>query len=248
MIGTGAIASARFLDEKAVKFNGTNQLLTIPDHPYMADTQGAWSFWFKLDTLLSAPGFKMLVSGDTVSSGNKVINLGVRRYAPYGSGTYVDLTIINMAGAAYGGMCLGADLAAGTWYHLTYGSGGNIYINSILQTKTVWSAALASPAGIWYSMLVGGTGRSIAVAGNYRPPTSVNWADVAINDLVYYNTPLTAGEVTEVYAAGKRTNPNRWTATLRAKIKSFYPFETSLNDKIGAQNWTAIGSPTYVTP
>lgn len=245
MIGTGAIASARFLDEKAVKFNGTNQLLTIPDHPYMADTQGAWSFWFKLDTLLSAPGFKMLVSADMVSGGNKVINIGLRRNAALGSGTFVDITIANPTIRAGSGTAV--PITAGTTYHVVYGSDANLYINGVLVTLVSWFYPLP-PAGTWYSSLVGGTGRNIAVAGNYRPPTSVNWADVAINDMVYYNAPLTAGEVTEVYAAGKRTNPNRWTATLRAKIKSFYPFETSLNDKIGAQNWTAIGSPTYVTP
>lgn len=245
MIGIGAIAASRFFDEKAVKFNGTNQLLTIPNHPYMADTQGAWSFWFKLDTLLSAPGFKILVSADMVSGGNKVINIGLRRNAALGSGTFVDITIANPTIRAGSGTAV--PITAGTTYHVVYGSDANLYINGVLVTLVSWAYPLPA-AGTWYSSLVGGTARSISVAGNYRPPTSVNWADVAINDLVYYNAPLTAGEVTEVYAAGKRTNPNRWTATLRAKIKSFYPFENSLNDKIGAQNWTAIGSPTYVTP
>ena len=243
MIGTGAIASARFLDQYAIQFNGSTQCLTIANHPYLADTAGAWSFWIKPTTVLSADGVRVLVSADINSGGSRIINIGLRRHPSFGTGTYLDITVVNPSAAGSSGSSV--PILAGSTYHIYYDSNANLYINGSAVTLVTWGVPVTP---IWYSALVGGTNRNIALAAAYRPPSIVNPYNGDINDTTYFNAPLTAGEITEVYNAGKRMNPNRWTASLRAKVKSFYPFEQDANDKIGAQNWTPINSPSYVTP
>lgn len=258
MIGAAAIASARFTDLKATNFNGSSQYAYVDNPSFKTDTQGAFAFWYKPTTVLSATALKTTVGYGVRDVGNDSLLQFVQRWntspsilAPYKSQPIPEVLARKTNGgtnnAAYGNHIF----VAATWVHWVIQSNGTAwthYINGASVGATAW---IGTNTGDWLGDISGSDHR-LVFGGRFRSNVADNFDDNQTNEAIYVNRPLTSGEITTLYNGG--TPPNIRGVGLGSALKSWWRFgdrgDTSslILDRIGTNHLTTVGSPTFVTP
>ena len=247
MIGTGAIASARFLDQYAIQFNGSTQYAYIDNPSFAGNTQGCFAFRLTpivLPTLGSRSG---IIGFAPNTAGNDSFFWISQRYssAPFGSFPRLELGTRKVNGGAFDLLDGSSTLVAGATISVVVQSNGTtsfLYINGVAQTV---SRISGSNAGNWLGDISGATKR-LTFGCEWFNNALLNPGNEKMNNALYVSRTLTGPEITEWHNGGTPNNPNR--LSFRPDIVSSWRFENNLLDSIGTNHLTPVGSPTYVTP
>ena len=251
----GSVISANvFRNALAMRLNGTNQYGWVNNPTFKADTSGCFSFWFKLDALLTVDGVQFIIGyGVNDVANNSVINIGLRRHSVTGTGTYLSINTRTTHGGTNNGVSgTTTPLAAGAWTYCeveTNGTTWSMRVNGVTQTITAW---FGSNTGDWLGDLSGSDHR-LVVGNNYNANAiGTAWFAGVLDEINYINRTLTGPESTLLYNGGTPTNPYR--AQFGSAWKSWWRCGDSrdtnaiLYDEIGTNNITLVNTPTFVTP
>lgn len=248
----GTIIGGKFFDDYAVQYNGTDNGHYLDSPSFASDTAGAIAVDVVIPTLLTSTGainILSLLNNDT-SGGNQFALLANYSSSVYGD-TNTHFSVQGWAGGNWARAGAPAGITAGQKYRVLFQSNGKIYIDGADAGPLVQQ--FTSPrqwTGQWMLAALNGSAPTTFGAGlRLRPNRSgVAFGKCTINNLIYYNAPLTAAEATADYNGGvsfdRRTN-----AALAAKLVEFWRFDGNGNAEISsANNLTAYGTPTYVAP
>ena len=258
MIGTGAIASARFLDEKAIQFNGTNQYAYKAAPSFQANTAGAFSFWYRPTSVRSSDGSHVLIALGNASgaANNAIFYIGLRRYV--GGGIINSIEIITRrtnGGTNSATAASGLTLTAGALYHVVVQSNGSawdIRINDTAPTLNNWITDDGTNPGWWLGDITLSTPR-LSMGARVFNSSVDSYAPCKLNEVYYVNRPLTNTEITGLYKGGVTGNPLRIVPQADLKLITRCgdaPDDaTTMYDESGnSNNFTLVNSPSYVTP
>lgn len=258
MIGTGAIASARFLDEKAIQFNGANQYAYKAAPSFQANTAGAFSFWFRPTNVHASDGIYALIALGNASGAANTASffISLRRYA--GSGIFNSIEIFTRrtnGGTFSATAAKGLTLTAGTLYHVVVQSNGSawdIRVNDTTPTKTNWQSGDGVNPGWWLGDITLSTPRLSMGARVFSSGVDL-YAPCTLNEVYYVNRVLTNTEITGLYKGGVTGNPLRIVpqADLKLILRCGDPQDdaTTMYDRSGlGNNFTNVNSPSYVSP
>ena len=231
--------------------NGTTQYAYVDNPTFKSNTQGALSFWSFPTSILTSEGLDALISyGDTSGSNNSLLLISQRWSVLAGSYPRPDiLTRTTNDGANNTGIA--AYTVTSAWRHnviQTNGTTWQWYINGVLQTTNSW---LGTNTGDWFGD-ISGTNHRLVFGANYRAGVIPAYGANKQLQAIYFNAPLTAGEVTALYNGG--TPRTLRGMTFGATPISWWEFGgradtgSTVRDRIGTNHLTVVGSPTYVSP
>lgn len=258
MIGTGSIASARFLDQYAIQFNGTNQYAYKAAPSFQANTAGAFSFWYRPTSVRASDGIYALIALGNASgaANNATFIIGLRRAAGPGIFNSIEVFTRRTNGGAFSAtVASGLTLTAGTLYHVVVQSNGSawdIRVNDTTPTKTNWQTSDGVNPGFWLGNITLSTPR-LSIGARVFNSTVDNYAPCELNEVYYVNRLLTNTEITGLYKGGVTGNPLRIVPQADLKLITRCgdaPDDaTTMYDESGnSNNFTLVNSPSYVTP
>lgn len=255
----GTLIGSKLLNLKAFQTNGADERAYINNPSFKTDTQGAFAFWYKPTTVLSATALKPSVSYGVRDVGNDSLLQFVQRWnanpgilAPYNSQTIPEVLARKTNGgtnnAAYGNHIF----VAGAWVLWVVQSNGTAwthYINGSSVGSTAWSG---TNTGDWLGD-VSGSDHRLAFGCRFRSNVADYFDDACFNEGIYVQRPLTSGEITKLYNGGTPINPRR--ANLGSDLISHWRFgdsrddATTIYDEIGSNNLTLVNADAsnYVT-
>ncbi len=252
----GSLIGSSFRNALAMRLNGTNQYGWVDNPTFKTDTVGCFSFWFKLDALLTSDGFTTIIGyGVNDGANNSTLIIGARRNINTGTGTYMNITVRPTNGGVISGfIAITTPLVAGVWMYCEVESNGSTWamrINNVSQTLTDW-AGTGSNTGDWLGDLSGST-HKLVIGNNYNANAiRTTWFPGVLDEINYFNRTLTGPESLFLYNAGVPLNPYR--APFGSAWKSWWRCGDSrdtnaiLYDEIGTNNITLVNTPTLVTP
>lgn len=250
----GALIPSVYTDFSALRFNGIDKYAYIPNPSFRTDTAGAFSFWFRLPELLTSQGTIPLFYLDSEDSGN---NAGyfflVRRNNGYADPTknYLDMAYRGTNGATPSYKSGSTPLAANTWYHVTPGSDGKIYLNSAEEVYQRWSMGFPLYTTGWFGGVTA-TNKAAVIGSNRIGGVVTNYGKVDINDMIYLpGRDFTPAEVSEIHSKGMGADPRLMSFGGASGLMA-WDFEKRLTPVIGSMANTFTGvnivEGDYITP
>ena len=255
------IAKSRFRDALCASFNGTDEYCYVNNPSFKSDTQGAFAFWYRPTTVLSAAGFRGVIGYGVLSGSNNSQLSLLQRYnggasinATYRNKPIPDILCVptnaGTAARAYGNHIF----VSGDWVHWVFQSNGSSwthYINGVSVGGTAWSGA--SNTGDWLGDISGSDHR-LSFGSQFVSNAPSGYSDQRQNEAIYVNRPLTGAEVTWLYNGGVPRNPLR--GGFGADLKSWWRFgdsrddATTIYDEVGSNNLTLVNmdASNYVAP
>ena len=258
MIGTGAIASARFLDQYAIQFNGTNQYAYKDAPSFQANTAGAFSFWYRPTSVRASDGIYALIALGNASGAANTASffISLRRNVGWGILNSIEVfTRRTNGGTISATAASGLTLTAGTLYHVVVQSNGSawdIRVNNTAPTLTNWITGDGTNPGWWLGNITLSTPRLSMGARVFSSGVDI-YAPCKLNEVYYVNRVLTNAEITGLYKGGVTGNPLRIVpqADMQLILRcGDAPDDAStMFDRSGlGNNFTLVNSPSYVTP
>jgi len=258
MIGAGAIYSARFLDQYAIQFNGTNQYAYKDAPSFQANTAGAFSFWYRPTSINPSGGaFGLIALGNASGAANNAIfYIGLRRSVGWSILNSIEVyTRRTNGGPSSATAARGLSLTAGTLYHVVVQSNGSawdIRVNDTTPTKTNWQSGDGVNPGWWLGDITLSTPRLSMGARVVNSGVDI-YAPCTLNEVYYVNRVLTNTEITGLYKGGVTGNPLRIVPQadmqLILRCGDAPDDATTMFDRSGlGNNFTLVNSPSYVTP
>ena len=257
MITQGIIAAARrrtagWVDNYAVQYNGTDNGHYLDSPSFASDTAGAIAVDVVIPTLLTSNGAIAILSlrNNNTSAGNLFALQASYQSSVYGD-TNTHFSVQGWAGGGWARAGAPAGITAGQKYRVLFQSDGKIYIDGADAGPLIQH--IASPrlwTGQWMLAALTGSAPTTFGAGlRLRPDRSaVVFGQCNINNLIYYNAPLTAAEATADHNGGVSFD-RRSNAGLNAKLVEFWRFDGNGNAEISsANNLTDYGTPIYIAP
>lgn len=254
----GSLIGSSFRNALAMDLNGTNQYGYVDNPTFKTDTSGCFSFWFKLDALLTSDGTQTIIGyGVNSGSNNATFLIGVRRIAVTGTATYMNILVRPTNGGLNSGYsATTTPLVAGAWMYCeveTNGTTWAIRINNVAQTLTQWfTPGGGGNTGDWLGD-ISGSDHKLLIGNNYNANAlGTSWFAGVVDEISYINRTLTGPESLVLYNAGVPRNPYR--LGLGSAWKSWWRCGDSrdtnaiLYDEIGTNNITLVNTPTLVTP
>ncbi len=256
MIGLcrGIAASARrWRDPLQVEYDGISQMHGLPTPPWKGNSAGAWAF--DAVVVSAPPGTgnaiqRILGMGKYLSTG--FLQIDARRHTIFGdTDLRLDITTnpTNTSSPNYSNAGITTPLVIGVRYRCLVQSNGTIWVSGVAQSLVSWNSTPWLP-GRWMSTLTGAASTYEQGFGGIKlpgQPVDVS-GNVRLNNVIYYNAPLTSTEVAQDYNGGisfdRRTIP-----ALASKMVEFWRFDGDGDAEINpANNLTQYGTPTYVAP
>ena len=239
----GTIIGGKFFDDYAVQYNGVDQAAYRDNPAFGNDNSGALAF--DVTTLRIAGGNSNEQVVCMRGSGGASCNVSIAQRSSFGD---TDARImIYLNSGVWMAACDTTRITINTRYRVVFNSDGTAYISAVPQSFVRYTGSAWT--GQWYGSFADATKR-FAIGANWVPGAGspVNHGNVRLNNLIYYNAPLTSTEVAQDYNGGisfdRRTN-----ADLNAKLVEFWRFDGNGNAEVNpANNLTAYGTPTYVAP
>ncbi|HRA18749.1 MAG TPA: alkaline phosphatase D family protein [Flavobacteriales bacterium] len=242
-----------------MKTNGIDQLAYIDNPTFRPDTIGAFSFWYKPTTVLSADA-RMGIIGVGQKSATAGFFWISQRFVGFTTPANTPLLEVgfraNTAGAA-DLITASTTLVAGQrshWVAQTNGSTIMIYRDGVLQTANVW---LGSNTGKWMGGLIE-TQHRLTVGCEFFGNAPSNYGDQEVDEVMYFNRSLTGPEITSLYNIGSPVDPRKLFSlhpTMASACKMYVRCGDRyssgvLRNRIGSatNDWTLVGPPTFVTP
>ena len=258
MIGTGSIASARFLDQYAIQFNGTNQYAYKAAPSFQANTAGAFSFWYRPTSVRASDGIYALIALGNASgaANNATFTIGLRRAAGPGVPNSIEVFTRRTNGGAFSATAAsGLTLTAGALYHVVVqgnGTAWDIRVNDTTPTTRNWQTGDGVNPGWWLGNITLSTPR-LSIGARVFNSTVDNYAPCELNEVYYVNRLLTNTEITGLYKGGVTGNPLRIVPQADMKLilrcGDSQDDATTMYDRSGlGNNFTLVNSPSYVTP
>ncbi len=262
MIGAGAIYSARFLDQYAIQFNGTNQYAYKDAPSFQANTAGAFSFWYRPTSINPSDGafgraFGLISLGNASGAANTAFfSINLRRNNGWSIINSIEVyTRRTNGGPSSATAARGLSLTAGTLYHVVVQSNGSawdIRVNDTTPTKTNWQSGDGVNPGWWLGDITLSTPRLSMGARVVNSGVDI-YAPCKLNEVYYVNRVLTNTEITGLYNGGVPINPLRIVPQadmqLILRCGDAPDDATTMFDRSGlGNNFTLVNSPSYVTP
>lgn len=239
-----------------MQLNGTSQYGWVDNPTFKTDTVACFSFWIKLNALLTVDGLQTIIGYGVNSAGNNAtFNIGVRRYLPAtGTGTYLSVLIR----ATHGGVVVGyagttTPLVAGAWMYCEVedtGSAWAMRINNVSQTMTI-NIGVSANTGGWLGD-ISGASHKLVIGNSYNSNALGSTWFAGVVDEINYFSAITGAQSTLMYNGGTPINPHR--VQFGSAWKSWWRCGDSrdtnaiLYDEIGTNNITLVNTPTLVTP
>jgi alkaline phosphatase D len=251
--------TAHFSNTKAMRTDGVSQLAYIDNPTFRADTAGAFSFWYKPLSLLSAGGRKGIIA-----VGQKSATAGffwiTQRYVSSTTPANTPLLEVGFRAATAGTadlIAVNTALVANQNEHWVVQSNGTtttIYRNGVLQTT---NAFLGSNTGRWMGGLSEASHR-LTIGSEFLSNAPINYGDQEIDEVQYFDRALTGPEIAALYNSGAPVNlrkvfalhPTMATACqMYVRCGDRYTSGVMRN-RIGSSSndWTLVGPPTIVIP
>ena len=256
------IAKSRFRNANCASFNGSDEYAHVDDPSFKANTQGAFSFWYRPTTVLASTSLETIIGYGVRSAGNDSMLTFRQRYNGSASigATWRNQPIpdINerMANAGTTNFVYGQYIfTSGAWRHVVWQSNGSaysLYIDGTLITVANWAGSAANN-GNWFGDM-SGTNHRLAFGGHFQGNAPLQYNDCRLDECAYFNRPLTGAEVTWLYNSGTRRNILR--GGFGADLISWWRFGDSrdtggtIYDEVGSNNLTTVNmdSGNYVAP
>lgn len=248
----GTIIGGKFFDDAAVQYNGTDNGHYLDNPSFATDTAGAIAVDVVIPTLLTSNGSIGILSlkNNNASPGNIFTVRANYQSSVYGD-TKTHFSVQGWAGGDWARAGAPAGITAGQKYRVLFQSDGKIYIDGADAGPLIqqW----ASPrlwTGQWMIAALNGSAPTTFGAGLYLFPdrSGVVFGKCNINNLIYYNAPLTAAEALADYNGGVSFD-RRSNAALAAKLVELWRFDGNGNAEVNpANNLTPYGTPAYVAP
>jgi len=254
----GSLIGSSFRNALAMDMNGTNQYGWVDNPTFKTNTSGCFSFWFKLDALLTSEGTQTIIGyGVNNGANNSTVIIGARRHPNTGTGTYMNITVRPTNGGTISGFsATTTPLVAGVWMYCEVESSGAawaIRINNVSQTMTNWfGVGGGGNTGDWLGDLSGASHKLTVGTHNVSNTIGSSYFAGVLDEINYFDRTLTGPESTLLYNGGTPTNPYR--AQFGSAWKSWWRCGDSrdtnaiLYDEIGTNNITLVNTPTLVTP
>lgn len=226
--------TSAWVDSNAIRFSGSSQSASKNTPTFGTDNAGALA----LDITLPSP-----------TGGNVLLSLGktnTRQWAltlnSSGGNTCFEVTAY--VGGALSAICTTTPPTAGTRYRVVFGNDSKIYIDAVEQAVTPRAGASLLSGNKWFDDITGAEAIVFRLAASR---SNAAFANVRINNLVYYSSALTPTEATADYNGGvsfdRRSNP-----ALLAKFVDAWYFEGDTLSYSGSNDLALYGTPTYETP
>ena len=254
------IIGSKLVSLKATQFNGVDEYAYIDNPSFKTDTQGACAFWMKLPSVLASTGSLGILAYGAYEAGN---NAGITLFQRYNGDTTINATYRNKPildiftrethngtiYRAYGNHIL----TTSTWAHVVVQSNGSsysYYVNGVNAGGTSWFGSANN--GAWLGDISGSIHR-LSIAARPFENSIISHCPQTIDELLYFNRPLTSGESTWLYNGGTPRNPLR--GGFGSDLKSFWRMgesrdsATTIYDEIGSNNLTLVNmdASNYVT-
>jgi len=252
----GSLIGSSFRNALAMRLNGTNQYGWVDNPTFKTDTVACFSFWIKLNALLTVDGIQsIIVYGVNIAGNDATFNIGVRRnLTATGTGTYLSVLIR----ATHGGANIGyagttTPLVAGAWMYCEVedtGSAWAMRINNVSQTMTL-NIGVSANTGGWLGDLSGAS-HKLVIGNSYNSNALGSTWFAGVVDEINYFSAITGAQSTLMYNGGTPINPHR--VQFGSAWKSWWRCGDSrdtnaiLYDEIGTNNITLVNTPTLVTP
>lgn len=226
--------TSAWVDSNAIRFSGTNQSASKNAPTFGADTAGALA----LDITLPSP-----------TIGNVLLSLGKTNTRQWSltlnsSGGNTCFEVTAYVGGALSAICTTTPPTAGTRYRVVFGNDSKIYVDAVEQAVTPRAGASLLSGNKWFDDI---TGAETIVFRLAASRSNAAFANVRINNLVYYSSALTPAEALADHNGGvsfdRRTNPE-----LLAKFVDAWRFEGNTLSYSGSNDLTLYGTPTYEAP
>lgn len=210
------IGAGRLRNERSVSFNGVDEVAYVDDPPFATDTQGAFSMWVYVNSLLGSNGLKTVcgLAGDGPASPSGLFWIMQRRNNNIGSDNHFEMLHRRVGSSQYNqAIATTTPLTVG-WHHLLVQSDGStwtIRINNTLQSLASFISG-ATNNGDWLGDANPDGTQKLSLASIYSTGAASfsNYGDFRINQAYYRSTPFTTAE-----AAIAAANPLR---NLRTRI------------------------------
>ena len=247
----GTLIGSTFRNTLALHANGTSQYAQASSVSFRNDTLGTISLWVRFTTVPTSRSFKSIFAiGSTVGGNFSRFYVGIRWNSGAGSLPRICVGSAHPTQSTWITDAVGSTtLSAGVWYHVVVRSDGVVYVNNVLQTMTTWLVANGPLPG-WFNSVTSAT-YNVTIAA--RQDTTVSqFLDARVDEITYYNTALNPAEVLVLYNGGTPVNPHRFdfisACQMWLRCGDSRDDATTLYDEIGSNDFTLVGSPSYVTP
>ncbi len=207
--GANLATQMRFYNPSAMKFDGTDDYISIPDNAALHPTSLTVSLWVKLSSLTNnatcggAPSTQQYLifkkNSQAYDSFSLIKNSGVWQFSMYSGSTsyYIQSSTVPVTGS---------------WVHLvgTYANSTmKFYVNGSLEGTTTNAAGLDHSTN---NLILGRTARC-TTGDNYDAPLNGFLDDVRI-----YNRALSANEVSSLYNGNKNTGSGKYVLSSNTTI------------------------------
>ena len=226
--------TSAWVDNYAIRFSGSGQSASKTTPTFGTDNAGALA----LDITLPSP-----------TIGNVLLSLGktnTRQWAltlnSSGGNTCFEVTAY--VGGALSAICTTTPPTAGTRYRVLFGNDSKIYVDGVEQAVTPRAGASLLSGNKWFDDITGAENIVFRLAASR---SNAAFANVRINNLVYYSSALTPAEALADHNGGvsfdRRSDP-----ALLAKFVDAWYFKGAVNSYSGSNDLALYGAPTYETP
>lgn len=210
------VAPSSFRNALCADFNGTDEYAYRDNPSFKGDTQGCFAFWYRPTTVLSTLGFRDVISMGVRDAGNNATfsirqrhNASLTINATYRNQPILDTGLRPTNGGTnnlvYADHILSAGVT-GLWVVQSNGSATQHAWNGTLLTSTAWNST--SNVGDWLGDISGSDHR-LTLGCQFINNGATMFSGHRMNEVLYFNRPLTSGEITWLYNAGVPRNPHR---------------------------------------
>jgi len=220
---------------QAFSFNGNNQAVVIPYSPSLVSTQYSMEAWVKPTSQVTTEDGQEVIFGESYGFGQLVVRPGT-------TGVQVVFLFGNGGGGWYE-VDGTADIPIGQFTHVigTWdGTTLKLYINGVLNNTSTPGAAPVSSGCPFY------------IGGFYSPDDDECWTVSQffvglIDEVSYYNRPLTPAEVQALYNAGSAGKCPPSCTPAPSGLVSWWRAETNANDSVGNHNGTLVNGAGFAS-
>lgn len=243
-MSTHTIVPGKLLNTRSVSFNGVDEYAYVDSPAIAADTQGVFSMWVYVNSLLGANGQKTLLSfGGSTAGATPGRLILVQRYQTAASVNNCFEVGTRKEGDTQLNHVIGTTPLSVGWHHLIVQSNGSawkIFLNGVEESLTSFFGG-STNTGDWLGDANPAGTQRLAFGVQYNGGVFQTHADCRLNQVYYRSTPFTAGEAA-LAAANPLRNLRKYISGLVACWPMAAPDDGTgtLQEQVGSLDLTTV--------